>query len=137
MSLFPSLRWSKNLNNSLISCPRTRDWKFFQSLVVESLSNLSIKKGRQASSHEDKKIATRTKTRDKRMGKLGIATSRTSNSHGNLGQEQDKEIATRQDPCPRANHALKHVLFLIYLTEWLSIPFLPIFRNVFVRLPNF
>ena len=26
---------------------------------------------------------------------------------GNLGQEQDKEIAPRQDPCPRANYALK------------------------------
>ena len=34
--------------------------------------------------HEDKKIATGTKNRDKRFKKLGIATSRTSNSHGNL-----------------------------------------------------
>ena len=36
---------------------------------------------------------------------LEIKTSGTSNSHGNSGQEQDKEIATRQDPCPRANYA--------------------------------
>ena len=32
---------------------------------MKSLSNLSIKRGRQAGSHEDKKIATRTTNRDK------------------------------------------------------------------------
>ena len=80
--------------------------KIFQSLVVQSLSNLSIKKDGRASSHKDKKIATRTKNRDKRLNKSEIPTSRTSNSHSNLGQEQDKEIATRQNPCPRANYAL-------------------------------
>ena len=82
----------KRLKKFSISCP-------------ESLSNLSIKKARQAGSHEDKKIATRTKNRDKGLKNLETATSATSNSHGNPGQEQDKEIATRQDPCPRANHA--------------------------------
>ena len=89
----------KNSNNSLISCPTTRDWKLFQSLVLSCGCYCPGNKWfAQGQENRDK-----GKNRDKRLKKLKIRTSTTSNSHGTLGQENRDKTRSLSSCEPRLN----------------------------------